>query len=67
MSQLSVSMRMLNKLLNTDVIEAVSLGEEIETNKELVAHGYSNLLAGVFGTVYVETLTIIHSHAYAYL
>ena len=32
---------------------AVSLNEDIDTNKELVAHGYSNLLAGVFGSVYV--------------
>lgn len=30
---------------------AVSLNEDIDTNKELVAHGYSNLLAGVLGTV----------------
>lgn len=40
---------------------AVSLDEDINTNKELVAHGYSNLLAGLFGTVpnylvYVNTL-----------
>jgi sulfate permease, SulP family len=30
---------------------AVSLDEDVDTNKELVAHGYSNILAGVFGTV----------------
>ncbi|KAL5514025.1 hypothetical protein ACEPAG_2786 [Sanghuangporus baumii] len=40
---------------------AVSLDEDVDTNKELVAHGYSNLLAGVLGTVpnylvYVNTL-----------
>ncbi|KAH7886685.1 sulfate transporter family-domain-containing protein [Phlebopus sp. FC_14] len=40
---------------------AVSLDEDIDTNKELVGHGYSNLLAGIFGTVpnylvYVNTL-----------
>ncbi|KAJ3746096.1 sulfate transporter family-domain-containing protein [Lentinula detonsa] len=40
---------------------AVSLNEDVDTNKELVAHGYSNILAGAFGTVpnylvYVNTL-----------
>ncbi|THH18561.1 hypothetical protein EW146_g2464 [Bondarzewia mesenterica] len=40
---------------------AVSLNEDVDTNKELVAHGYSNLLAGFLGTVpnylvYVNTL-----------
>jgi hypothetical protein len=40
---------------------AVSLNEDVDTNRELVAHGYSNLLAGVFGAVpnylvYVNTL-----------
>ncbi|KAF9788413.1 sulfate transporter family-domain-containing protein [Thelephora terrestris] len=40
---------------------SVSLNEDVDTNKELVAHGYSNLLAGMFGTVpnylvYVNTL-----------
>ncbi|KZT66913.1 hypothetical protein DAEQUDRAFT_674125 [Daedalea quercina L-15889] len=40
---------------------AVSLDHDVDTNKELVAHGYSNLLAGVLGTVpnylvYVNTL-----------
>ncbi|KIP03684.1 hypothetical protein PHLGIDRAFT_110510 [Phlebiopsis gigantea 11061_1 CR5-6] len=40
---------------------AVSLNHDVNTDKELVAHGYSNLLAGVFGTVpnylvYVNTL-----------
>ncbi|KAJ7153000.1 sulfate transporter family-domain-containing protein [Mycena filopes] len=40
---------------------SVSLNEDVDTNKELVAHGYSNLLAGVLGTVpnylvYVNTL-----------
>jgi MFS superfamily sulfate permease-like transporter len=37
------------RLLNA----AVSLNEDVDTDKELVAHGYSNLLAGVLGTVLV--------------
>ncbi|KAJ3491948.1 hypothetical protein NLJ89_g11288 [Agrocybe chaxingu] len=40
---------------------AVSLNDDVDTNKELVAHGYSNLLSGVIGSVpnylvYVNTL-----------
>ncbi|KAF7290582.1 Sulfate transporter family protein [Mycena indigotica] len=40
---------------------SVSLNEDVDTDKELVAHGYSNLLAGALGTVpnylvYVNTL-----------
>ncbi|KAJ7485150.1 sulfate transporter family-domain-containing protein [Mycena galericulata] len=40
---------------------AVSLNEDVDTDKELVAHGYSNLLSGILGTVpnylvYVNTL-----------
>ncbi|KLO11977.1 sulfate anion transporter [Schizopora paradoxa] len=40
---------------------AVSLDKDVDTNKELVAHGYSNLLAGLLGSVpnylvYVNTL-----------
>ncbi|EKM51192.1 uncharacterized protein PHACADRAFT_263202 [Phanerochaete carnosa HHB-10118-sp] len=40
---------------------AVSINHDVDTDKELVGHGYSNLLAGVFGTVpnylvYVNTL-----------
>ncbi|KAI0795819.1 sulfate transporter family-domain-containing protein [Abortiporus biennis] len=40
---------------------AVSLNHDVDTDKELVAHGYSNLLAGALGTVpnylvYVNTL-----------
>ncbi|THV02009.1 hypothetical protein K435DRAFT_367627, partial [Dendrothele bispora CBS 962.96] len=40
---------------------SVSLNEDVDTDKELVSHGYSNLLAGVLGTVpnylvYVNTL-----------
>ncbi|EIM84807.1 uncharacterized protein STEHIDRAFT_60168 [Stereum hirsutum FP-91666 SS1] len=40
---------------------AVSLNEDVDTNKELVAHGYSNLIAGFVGSVpnylvYVNTL-----------
>lgn len=34
-------------------LAAVSLNHDVDTDKELVAHGYSNLLAGVLGTVYV--------------
>lgn len=36
-------------IANTPV--AVSLDEDIDTNKELIGHGYSNLLAGFLGTV----------------
>ncbi|KAF8896905.1 sulfate anion transporter [Gymnopilus junonius] len=32
---------------------AVSLNIDIDTNQELIAHGYSNLLSGIFGFVYV--------------
>jgi len=40
---------------------AVSLNHDVDTDKELVAHGYSNILAGALGTVpnylvYVNTL-----------
>ncbi|KAL6303578.1 sulfate transporter family-domain-containing protein [Sparassis latifolia] len=40
---------------------AVSLNHDVKTDKELVAHGYSNLIAGALGTVpnylvYVNTL-----------
>ncbi|KAL1742153.1 sulfate transporter family-domain-containing protein [Schizophyllum fasciatum] len=40
---------------------AVSLNEDVDTNKELTAHGYSNVLAGLLGVppnylVYVNTL-----------
>ncbi|KAG1897802.1 sulfate transporter family-domain-containing protein [Suillus fuscotomentosus] len=40
---------------------SVSLDEDVDTNKELLGHGYSNLLAGFLGTVpnylvYVNTL-----------
>ncbi|KAG5643844.1 hypothetical protein DXG03_009575 [Asterophora parasitica] len=40
---------------------SVSLNEDINTDRELVAHGYSNILSGLFGTVpnylvYVNTL-----------
>ncbi|KAH0835582.1 sulfate transporter family-domain-containing protein [Lanmaoa asiatica] len=34
---------------------AVSLDEEVDTDKELVAHGMSNFAAGFLGTVYVLT------------
>ena len=33
---------------------AVSLDVDVDTNKELVAHGYSNLIGGLVGTVYVS-------------
>jgi SulP family sulfate permease len=36
---------------------AVSLDQDVDTNKELVAHGSSNLLAGVFGVVCVPRLS----------
>ncbi|KAF8621955.1 hypothetical protein AX15_007386 [Amanita polypyramis BW_CC] len=40
---------------------SVSLNEDVDTNRELVGHGYSNLLAGLIGTVpnylvYINTL-----------
>ncbi|KAJ7577964.1 sulfate transporter family-domain-containing protein [Mycena floridula] len=40
---------------------SVSLDEDVDTNQELVAHGWSNILSGLFGTVpnylvYVNTL-----------
>lgn len=40
---------------------SVSLDEDVDTNKELLAHGYSNILSGCLGTVpnylvYVNTL-----------
>lgn len=30
-------------------LPAVSLDQEVDTNRELVSHGYSNILAGLFG------------------
>ena len=36
-------------------LTAVSLDEDVDTDKELVGHGISNLAAGLFGTVYVPT------------
>ena len=33
------------------LVLAVSLNDDVDTNKELVAHGYSNLFAGLLGTV----------------
>ena len=43
---------------------AVSLDSDVDTNKELIAHGYSNLFAGLIGTVpnylvYVNTLLCV--------
>jgi len=42
----------------------VSLDSDVDTNKELIAHGYSNFFAGLFGTVpnylvYVNTLLYV--------
>lgn len=48
--------RAVETLINHCV--AVSLNEDVDTNKELVAHGYSNILAGVFGTVYVALVAV---------
>lgn len=38
---------------------AVSLDEDVDTDKELVGHGMSNLAAGFLGTVYVLTCRAI--------
>src|SRR5258708_29530434 len=48
----------------TTHLAAVSLDSDVDTNKELVAHGYSNFLAGILGTVpnylvYVNTLLYV--------
>ena len=40
----------------------MSLDEDVDTNKELVAHGYSNILAGLFGVVFVDTDRILVVH-----
>jgi hypothetical protein len=45
-------------------LTAVSLDCDVDTNKELIAHGYSNFLAGIVGTVpnylvYVNTLLYV--------
>ena len=45
-------------------LTAVSLDSDVDTNKELIAHGYSNFLAGIVGTVpnylvYVNTLLYV--------
>ena len=37
----------------TLISTAVSLDMDVNTDKELIAHGYSNLLSGLVGTVYV--------------
>ena len=37
--------------INIFYLAAVSLDNDVNTNKELVAHGYSNFLAGLAGTV----------------
>lgn len=39
---------------NYTYFTAVSLNEDVDTNKELVGHGYSNLLSGLLGTVSVS-------------
>ena len=51
-------------LLITKPWIALSLDSDVDTNKELIAHGYSNLLAGLLGTVpnylvYVNTLLCV--------
>jgi len=38
---------------------AVSLDVDVDTNKELVAHGYSNLIGGLVGTVYVYIVSLL--------
>ena len=40
---------------------AVSLDMDVNTDKELVAHGYSNLLSGMIGTVYVFGVVVLLS------
>ena len=37
--------------INIHICQAVSLDNDVNTNKELVAHGYSNFIAGLVGTV----------------
>ena len=32
-------------------MSAISLDQDVDTNKELIGHGYSNLLAGFTGSV----------------
>jgi SulP family sulfate permease len=46
------------------VPSAVSLDSDVDTNKELIAHGYSNFLSGLVGSVpnylvYVNTLLYV--------
>lgn len=40
---------------------AVSLNDDVDTNKELVAHGYSNFLSGLLCSVYVYSAHISNS------
>ena len=40
---------------------AVSLNDDVDTNKELVAHGYSNLFSGLLCTVYVHFIHLLSS------
>lgn len=35
-------------------LTAVSLDQDVNTNKELIGHGYSNLIAGMTGSVFVS-------------
>jgi SulP family sulfate permease len=42
------------RLVSDSSFAALSLGQEVDLNRELVAHGYSNLAAGLCGTVYVH-------------
>jgi SulP family sulfate permease len=39
---------------------AISLNEDVDTNKELVAHGYSNFLSGLLCTVYVYSVRLFY-------
>ena len=48
---LSKTLSMLTAGVSTSLYKAVSLNEDVDTNKELVGHGVSNLLAGLFGVV----------------
>lgn len=59
-----IGLRKFVHLLITKPWIALSLDSDVDTNKELIAHGYSNLLAGLLGTVpnylvYVNTLLCV--------
>lgn len=50
MGNVRLFFNILHPPLNVPAL-AVSLNDDVDTNKELVGHGYSNLLSGVLGTV----------------